>query len=87
MYGKETLVFAEVTGKLLSEERRLMSEEQTSTKDSAMVAYSKGRKKDSKSVVCWKCGKPGHTKRNYQGGAGAANSSETNIVLDQSDVI
>ncbi|KAK6144479.1 hypothetical protein DH2020_021299 [Rehmannia glutinosa] len=31
MYGKETLIFAEVTGKLLSEERRLMSDGRTST--------------------------------------------------------
>ncbi|XP_057797424.1 uncharacterized protein LOC131013372 [Salvia miltiorrhiza] len=89
VYGKETLVFAEVTGKLLLEERRLMSEGRTSSENSAMVAFSRGRKKDSKGVVCWRCGKPGHTKRNCPGGAcrGGADSAESseqaaNIVFD-----
>ncbi|KAL8488700.1 hypothetical protein ACS0TY_024839 [Phlomoides rotata] len=52
----------EVTGKLLSEERRLISEGRTIIEDSMMLAFSKGRKKDSKGVICWKCGKPGHTR-------------------------
>lgn len=89
VYGKETLVFAEVTGKLLLEERRLMSEGRPSSENSAMVAFSRGRKKDSKGVVCWRCGKPGHTKRNCPGGAcqGEADSAESseqaaNIVFD-----
>ncbi|XP_057795664.1 11S globulin subunit beta-like [Salvia miltiorrhiza] len=93
VYGKETLVFAEVTGKLLLEERRLMSEGRPSSENSAMVAFSRGRKKDSKGVVCWRCGKPGHTKRNCpggacQGGADSAESSEraANIVFDDNAI-
>ncbi|KAK6160705.1 hypothetical protein DH2020_004086 [Rehmannia glutinosa] len=39
-----------------------MSDGRTSTENSVAVAVSKGRKKDSKNVVCWKCGEPGHTK-------------------------
>ncbi|KAL8527524.1 hypothetical protein ACS0TY_005390 [Phlomoides rotata] len=75
---------------LCSEERRLMSEGRTSTEDSTMLAFNKGRKKDSKGVVCWKCGKLGHTRPNCQGGTnqvgdGTTNSSETNIVIDKSD--
>ncbi|KAK6121194.1 hypothetical protein DH2020_045056 [Rehmannia glutinosa] len=64
IYGKETLIFAEVTGKFLSEERRLMSDGQTSIENSVAVAVSKGMKKDSKNVIYWKCGELGHTKRN-----------------------
>ncbi|KAL8507158.1 hypothetical protein ACS0TY_017891 [Phlomoides rotata] len=64
-----------------------MSEGRTSNEDSSIVAFSKGRKKDSKGVVCWKCGKPRHTRRNCEGGAGAANSSKTNIVMEESDVL
>ncbi|KAK6151362.1 hypothetical protein DH2020_013997 [Rehmannia glutinosa] len=50
MYGKKALIFAEVTGKLLSEERRLMSDGRTSTENSVAVAVSKVRKKDNKNV-------------------------------------
>lgn len=94
VYGKETLVFAEVTGKLLSEERRLMSEGKTSSETLAMAASSKGKKKDSKGGVCWRCGKPGHLKRNCPGGGGAcqggadsAGSSERVANITDDDLI
>ena len=52
MYEKESLNFAEVTGKLLFEERRLKSEGRASIENSALVA-SKGEKKNfMKDVVC-----------------------------------
>ena len=77
MYGKESLNFAEVTGKLLSEERRLKSEGRASTENSALVA-SKGKKKNfMKDIVCWGCGQTGHMKRNCKDGAGSAKGSES----------
>ena len=54
-YEKESLNFAEVIGKLLSEEIRLKSKGHASTENSMLVA-SKGKKKNSiKNVVYWEC--------------------------------
>ncbi|KAL5763017.1 hypothetical protein ACOSP7_019281 [Xanthoceras sorbifolium] len=79
VYGKETLNFAEVTGKLLSEERRLKGGGRTSSEDTALVASngSNWKKNNSrKKIFCWACGQSGHVKKNCQnGGAGSAGSS------------
>ncbi|KAL4589303.1 hypothetical protein LXL04_002209 [Taraxacum kok-saghyz] len=70
MYGKETLKYADVTGKLLSEEKRLESSGHTSSSEEMFLVSGKGKKKFSqKTPVCWRCGKTGHVKRNCPDGA------------------
>ncbi|KAL5768388.1 hypothetical protein ACOSP7_014940 [Xanthoceras sorbifolium] len=79
VYGKETLNFAEVTGKLLFEEKRLKGRGRTSSEDTTLVASngSNWKKNNSrKKIFCWACGQSGHVKKNCQnGGAGSAGSS------------
>ena len=47
MYGKETLKYADVTGKLLSEEKRLESSNYASSEGMAMVCRNEKKKKHS----------------------------------------
>ncbi|CAL5195973.1 unnamed protein product [Lathyrus oleraceus] len=63
IYGKETLSFEEVANNIISEERRLKGEENTSS-NSALVARGKSyvKKNNETGVRCWKCGKFGHIK-------------------------
>ena len=51
MYGKYTVIYLEVTSKLLSEERRLDSEKNASTIENALV-IKEGKKKNFEKVVC-----------------------------------
>ena len=82
MYGKETLKYADVTGKLLLEEKRLESSSHTSSSEGMVLVCGKGKKKYSlKTPVCWRCGQSGHVKRNCPGGADSVKGSDTaNIV-------
>ncbi|KAJ9535094.1 hypothetical protein OSB04_un001831 [Centaurea solstitialis] len=77
MYGKETLKFADVTSKLLSEEKRLEGGSMTSSEGTVLVARH-GKKKNSGKVTCWKCGESGHVKSNCPGGVGSAKGSKSN---------
>ena len=77
MYGKESLNFAEVTGKLLSEERRLKSKGRASTENSTLVGSKVKKKNFMKDVVCWGYGQTGHMKRNCKDGLGSAKGSES----------
>ncbi|KAL6582592.1 hypothetical protein OROMI_004670 [Orobanche minor] len=75
MYGKETLKFADVTSKLLSEEKRLEGSSMTS---SEVLVTRQGKKKNSgKNLTCWKCGQSGHVKSNCPGGVGLAKDSKS----------
>ncbi|KAK8997128.1 hypothetical protein V6N11_020614 [Hibiscus sabdariffa] len=60
MYGKETLDFADIVNKPISEERRLKNGGRDLTirdsTDSVLVVNEKRKK----NVVCWRCGKAGH---------------------------
>ena len=90
MYGKETVVFSEVTNKLLSEERRLGSEKKSSLQESALVVEGWKKKKNSMKRVCWTCGQSGHVKKNCpKSGAGPTNSSksEVNSVKDNTEFL
>ncbi|KAK8502072.1 hypothetical protein V6N13_038585 [Hibiscus sabdariffa] len=77
MYGKETLDFAEIANKLISEERRLKNGGRDLTirdsTDSVLVVNEKRKK----NVVCWRCGKAGHVRKNCPGGASSAKGSES----------
>ncbi|KAL4566695.1 hypothetical protein LXL04_030816 [Taraxacum kok-saghyz] len=78
MYGKETLKYADVTGKLLLEEKRLESSSHTSSSEEMVLVCGNGKKKHSqKTPVCWRCGQSGHVKRNCPGGADSVKSSDT----------
>ncbi|KAL4590864.1 hypothetical protein LXL04_003809 [Taraxacum kok-saghyz] len=92
MYGKETLKYAVVTGKLLSEEKRLESSSHTSSSEGMFLVCGKGKKKFSqKTPVCWRCGQSGHVKRNCPGGADSVKGSDTanmvSVVGDGDDFI
>ena len=90
MYEKETVVFSEVTSKLLFEERRLGGEKKSSLQKSALVVEGWKKKKNSIKRVCWTCGQSGHVKKNYpKSGAGPANSSksEVNSVEDNTEFL
>ncbi|KAJ9566969.1 hypothetical protein OSB04_002935 [Centaurea solstitialis] len=76
MYGKETLKFADVTSKLLSEEKRLEGSSMTSSEGTVLVARY-GKKKNSGKVTCWKCGEFRHVKSNCPGGVGSAKGSKS----------
>lgn len=76
MYGKETLKFADVTSKLLSEEKRLEGSSMTSSEGTVLVARH-GKKKNFGKVTCWKCGESGHVKSNCPGGVGSAKDSKS----------
>ena len=92
MYGKETLSFEEVASKIISEERRMKSEGGTSS-HSVLVATSGpyGKKNHGKSMACWKCGRPGHVKKNCPGGAISEKGSESDasnvsLVMGEDDI-
>jgi hypothetical protein len=70
MYPEESLNFEEVATKIISEERRMKSDESTSS-SSMLLTRSKanGKKIQAKNMLCWKCGMSGHLKRNCPGGA------------------
>ncbi|KAL4554376.1 hypothetical protein LXL04_039515 [Taraxacum kok-saghyz] len=92
MYGKETLKYADVTGKLLSEEKRLESSGHTSSSEGMFLVCGKGKKKFSqKTPVCWRCGQSGHVKRNCPGGADSVKGSDTanmvSVVDDDTDTM
>ncbi|KAL4582360.1 hypothetical protein LXL04_006907 [Taraxacum kok-saghyz] len=78
----KTLKYTDVTGKLLSEEKRLESSSHTSSSEGMVLVCGNGKKKHSqKTPVCWMCGKSGHVKRICPGGADSVKSSDTaNIV-------
>ncbi|KAF7801570.1 cytochrome p450 [Senna tora] len=93
MYKKDTLNFQEVTSKTNSGEKRMKCESQNSM-DFVMVTRNGngGRKNHGKNVTYWKCGKFGHVKKNYPGGASLANGSEldaniVSLVLGEDDLV
>ncbi|KAL4592371.1 hypothetical protein LXL04_005363 [Taraxacum kok-saghyz] len=63
LYGKETLKYADVTGKLLSEEKRLESSSHTSSSEGMVLVCGKGKKKYSQKIpvlevwTVWACQK------------------------------
>lgn len=65
MYGKKTMNFAEVIGRLLSDERMLKTVGNALAKNSMLVASNGQKKNLMKNVVCWGCGQSGHLKKNY----------------------
>lgn len=79
IHGKEKIVFSEVTGKLLAEERRL--DAGRSSLENQALFVGDGKKKNftgKKAVICWTCGQSGHVRRNCRkGGAGSASSSRS----------
>ncbi|KAL4585590.1 hypothetical protein LXL04_010213 [Taraxacum kok-saghyz] len=78
MYGKETLKYADVTGKLLLEEKRLESSSHTLSSEWMVLVCGKGKKKYSLKIpVCWRCGQSGHVKRKCPGGADSVKGSDT----------
>lgn len=80
IHGKDKIILSDVTGKLISEEKRLSGSNVINVNgDSSLnVVAHRGRKKSSGKIVCWKCGEEGHTKRNCpKGGAGSANGSRS----------
>ena len=83
MYGKENVVFSEVTSKLISEERRLKDGNNGSHENSALVVGNGRKNKSSmkKKVICWGCGEPGHVKKECpNGGADSAKSSKGKMI-------
>lgn len=92
MYGKETVIFSEVTSKLISEEKRLKNGDEKSLEDSALVVKGKWKQSSKKKVICWNCKQPGHVKNNCpNNGASSAGSSKENaanvVSLEQWDDI
>ena len=90
MYEKETVVFSEVTSKLLSKERRLGSEMKSSFQESALAVEGWKKKKNSMKRVCWTCGQSGQVKKNCsKSGAGSASSfkSKVNSVEDNTEFL
>ncbi|KAL4591499.1 hypothetical protein LXL04_004467 [Taraxacum kok-saghyz] len=78
MYGKDTLKYADVTGKLMSEEKRLESSSHTSSSERMFLVCGKEKKKFSqKTPVCWRYGQFGYVKRNCPGGAYSVKGSDT----------
>ena len=84
VYGKETVIFSEVTSNLLSEERRLSSGGNNSSEGSALtVENEKKKNSNKKNIICWMCGQSRHVKRNYpKGGAGSTRSSKSDQVAN-----
>lgn len=79
IYGNETLSFEEVSSKIISEERRLNGEENTSS-NSVLVCRGRSyvKKNNETGVRCWKCGKLGHIKYKCPDGAAPEKGSESN---------
>ena len=82
MYGKDTLNFEEVTGKIIFEEKRIKCESPNSM-DSVMVARSGSgwRKNHGKNMTCWKCGKFGHVMKNFPCGESSKGSEEDSNLI------
>ena len=79
MYGKDTVIYSKVTIKLLSKERRLGSEKNTSIVENALVV-KEGKNKNFGKVICWVCGQSGHIKKKYpKGGASLTNGSDSKL--------
>ena len=77
MYGKDTVIYSEVTTKLLSEEIRLSSDKNASTIENALVV-KEGKKKNFGKVVCGVCRQSRHIKKNCtKGRASSANGSNS----------
>ena len=94
MYGKEKLNFEEVATKIISEERRMKSDESTSSSSMLLTRSGTNEKKiHAKNLPCWKCGRSGHLKRNCPGGAVSEKDSETSasnvslVLGDDGDLI
>jgi hypothetical protein len=94
MYGKEKLNFEEVATKIISEERRMKSDESTSSSSMLLTrSGANGKKIHAKNLPCWKCGRSGHLKRNCPGGAVSGKDSETSasnvslVLGDDGDLI
>ncbi|PON86199.1 Zinc finger, CCHC-type [Trema orientale] len=79
VYGKETVVFSEVTSKLLSEERRLMGGgSNVPSESSALAVDTRKKNSEKKNIICWGCRQFGHYKRNCQkSGAGSVKISKS----------
>ncbi|KAF3622233.1 hypothetical protein FXO38_31400 [Capsicum annuum] len=79
IYGKKTVIFVEVTSKLISEEKRLKNGDEKSLEDSALVVKGKWKQSSKKKVICWNCKQPRHVKNNCpNNGASSARSSKEN---------
>jgi hypothetical protein len=95
MYGKESLSFEEVATKIIYEERRMKSDERTSSNLILLTRRGTNEKKiHAKNLLCWKCGMFGHSiKRNYSSGTlsekdSEASDSNVSLVLgDNGDLI
>ena len=82
MYGKDSVIYLEVTPKLLSKERRLGSNKNALIVENALE-IKEGKKKNLRKVVCWVYGQSGHIKKKCpKCGVGSANGfySQTNTV-------
>ncbi|CAI8608271.1 unnamed protein product [Vicia faba] len=79
VYGKKTLSFEEVASKIISEERRLKGEDNTSS-NSILVARGRPymKKNNETCVRCWKCEKIEYIKYKCPDGAASENSSDSN---------
>ena len=89
MYGKDTVIYSKVTIKLLSKERRLGSEKNTSIVENALVV-KEGKNKNFGKVICCVCGQSGHIKKKYpKGGASSTNGSDsqTNIITIDDEIL
>lgn len=63
MYGKKTLKYEDVTGRLLSEEKILESSIHALSKGSVIICRNE-EKNSQRILVCWKCGQSRHVKSN-----------------------
>ena len=52
MYGKESLVFSEVTSKLFSEEKRLSGSGGNVSFEDSVLVVENGRRNSKKNVIC-----------------------------------
>lgn len=80
IYGKETLSFKEVASKIISEERRLKGEENTSS-SSVLVARGRSyvKKNNDTTIRSWKYAKLGHVKYKCLEGEASEKGSKSNI--------
>jgi len=91
MYGKESLCFEEVATKIISKERRMKSDESTSSSSMLLTrSGANGKKIHAKNMSCSKCGMFGHLKRNCLGGTTSekvteASASNVSLVLGDDD--
>ncbi|CAK8536766.1 unnamed protein product [Lathyrus sativus] len=79
IYGKKALSFEEVTSKIISKDRRLKGEENTSS-NSVLVARGRSyvKKNNETNVRCLKCGKLGHIKYKFSNRAASEKGSKLN---------